>query len=172
MLRSRPCQPADAAAIETLRSSGIQFEPPTGPLDRLYEADGRIVAASGARFAEIAAPTYAPEPIPAIDEPFVVGEHRALIGTGLLFASPIGDVLMTQVHRLARTLASQEHGARYAIVIATVPELLPFDIGGAVQQICSGGIDAPAITLPLAEGYWPIGTITDRVVMIRRNDAF
>jgi len=172
MLRSRPCPRADTAAVEALHAVGISLEPVSGVLDRVFEIDSRVVAAGGAALEEIAAPIYRPEPLPPIAAPWAPGPHRALIGTGLVVAATLPEDLVVQIHRLARTLAGQEHGARYTVVRAPVPTLEWFDVGGAVQQIAAGGIKAPAITIPLTEGYWPIGTIDHEVVMVRRNEAF
>jgi hypothetical protein len=165
-------QRADRAAIDDLLARGVVWErPATDSNPRVFEEDGRIIAVSWARVAEIAPPLWQPEPVPEIGliEP---GDQTALVGGGLVLATGLTVRTSRTVHRLARTLAAQERGLRWTVVEVPLPNIEGFDPPGVAQQICAGAIVHPQITVPLSEGYWPVGTRAGDLVLVCKNDAF
>lgn len=172
ILRSRPLQRADGAAVDDLISNGDVFEPIAAPPDRVFELGGRIIAACAGGTRYISAPVYQTEPVGPLQDAFEPGELLAYVGQGLVLAVGVDKAMQTMVHRLARTLCSQEHGARFCLTVAPLPQIAGFDAGGVTQQIAAGSFDHPPLTIPLTEGYWPVGVLPGAAVMVLRNDAF
>lgn len=169
-IRARPLQPADLSAVEDLADRGALWEPVRGQWQTLFELEGRIVGACSRSLEQIARPIYVPEPIPELATPFLTGPHLALVGTGLVVELGLPPTACTLIHRLARTLRSQEAGAHWSLLRATLPTIDGLEAAHVVQQIAFGAVDWSPVIIPLLDGYWPIGVHDGDAVLVRFND--
>lgn len=171
-ITARALQRADHTTLLDFRERGIWWE--SGPLEHdvtVVQAHHRVVAFASAVPRRIAPPDYAAEPIPSFDR-FTDGSQRALFGAGLLIAHNLSVDELTAIHRLTRTLAAQEAGARWCCIEVALPAHTVLDPAAVVQQITAGAMPWPLLTVPLRDGYWPLGIRAGSVVAVRRNDEF
>ena len=175
-LRIRALQRADHATLIDLRDRGVWWEPPA---DReafdhdlhVVELRYRIVAFARHTQRGVAAPNFAPEPIPTLHD-IRSGDQRALLGDGLLVAPQLLDDELLAIHRLTRTLPAYEAGARWCFIEVALPQHPTLDDAAVVQQIAAGALPWPLLSLPIKDGYWPLGTRAGHVIAVRRNDEF
>lgn len=171
-IRSRSIQRADLATTRLLEQHGVTWEraQPSGR-GRLYESRHRIIAISYEVAASITPPPWQAEPLPEITLT-AGGDQRALIGQGLIFSRDATPADVRGVFRLARTLKADELGVRWTLIQAPLPQLEGYSAAAIAQQIKAGAIDFAPISVPLADGFWPVGTDDGQLVLLRRNDAF
>lgn len=148
---------------------GTEWEPPRGPWRTIFEHAGAIVAVSSSTNERIRPPTFHAEPVPTLQRSWEPGEHLALIGQGLLIARDLAPEIERAVHRLARTLASQEIGARWCVIEVPLPGHPHLGPAAMLQQIAFGAVHDRAVSLPIRDGYWPLGVLGDHAILVREN---